>query len=385
MLLISGGQSSSENFQKPIIIGKSSYNYMKSTVDISGKLDEKIFLISFIYQHRLDKKVPDISKFYLSFMGCKKNLNLELFNSNTGEFLKRCNLAKNTNLIFQNNWIENIFNLNVVNPSFGTGSLNAKYEPDDLKLDMNFDFQGIPNIDGYKSITTDISLKNMSLYFDIQSKSGKGLRGNAYIYGEKFHTIINDAEKVFDRKDLPEQAEFYLRKFPDFYKRYFNNIRESYFYFGGISVQNEQILKTELVSLYDELGPNLFRGFKVKGNGKYRGRGVVNMLPILDRNIINNEIDINRNSDQIKFSISDNGGLMSVDTNTGIPIYLEYNFGISIRDQQVGNFKLVMNTDFYSNDKDKRISFEEAKKECTSIGLKIGTEIFGNCVMNLID
>lgn len=358
---------------------------MKSTVDISGKLDGKLLFISFIYQHRLDKKDPHISKFYLSFIGCKQNLNLELFNSNTGEFLKRCNLAKNTNLIFQNNWIDNIFNLKVVNPSFGTGNWNAKYEPNDLKIDMNFDFQGIPNIDDYKRITTYISVNNTSLDFDIRSKHGKGLRGNAYIYGDKIHTIINGSEKVFDRKDLPKKAAFYLSKFPSFYKRYFKNIREIYFYFGGMSVQTEQTLKTGLVSLYDELGPNLFRGFRVKGNGKYRGRAVVNMLPILDLDIINNEIDINRNSDQIKFSISDNGGLMSVDKNTGIPIYLEYNFGISIRNREVGNFKLVMNTNFNSNNQDKRISFEEAKKECTSIGLKIGTEIFGNCVMKLID
>jgi len=344
VLLGSAGVSWSADFHKPIILGTSSYKLMKTTIDITGNLKNKKLNMSFIFQHSL-KHLSNNVNFSMLFVGCKQDANLELLDLSANVFLTVCNLVKNTNIVTTSNIMKKVYDYKISHPSHGTAEFNVEYKSDNLKLESKIDLHNIPNIDQYQGLMAKLSLKDMSSVFEVKKKNGERLSGKAFIENDKLNIIVNGIKTISD-KNISDDAGLILRKLPTYYEWYLKNINKSVYYFGGMSVKQGEVLKTDIVSEYNKIKPIILKGFKVNGEDIYRGRKVISVDPIIDLyNLNNNELFI-----QNEWSFIDGGGLMYVDSNTGIPTQLDYSFGILERNQRVGEFKIVMNTNFYKTE-----------------------------------
>jgi hypothetical protein len=279
------------------------------------------------------------------FLGCKKDAYLELLDLSANVFLTVCNLVKNTNIVTTSNIMKKAYDYKISHPSHGTAEFNVEYKSDNLKLESKIDLHNIPNIDQYQGLMAKLSLKDMSSVFEVKKKNGERLSGKSFIENDKLNIIVNGIKTISD-KNISDDAGLILRKLQTYYEWYLKNINKSVYYFGGMSVKQGEVLKTDIISEYNKIKPFFLKGFKVNGEDIYRGRKVISVDPIIDLyNLNNNELFI-----QNEWSFIDGGGLMYVDSNTGIPTQLDYSFRILERNQRVGEFKIVMNTNFYNTE-----------------------------------
>jgi len=340
VLLGSTGVSWSADLHKPIILGTSSYKLMKTTIDITGNLKSKKLHLSFVFQHSLRFLSNNIN-FSLLFLGCKKNAILELFNLTPNQFLTNCKSVKNTKIVKISNIIKKTHDYKISHPSHGSAEFNVEYKSDNLKIESKIE----PHNKPIQELKAKLFLKDMSSTFKGQEKNGRGFSGRAFFEKDKFNLTIDEI-KIISGKNISDEAVLILRKLPIYYEWYLKNMNKSSYYFGGMSVKKGEILKTNIISEINKFQPTIIKGFKVNGKYIYRGRKMVSMDPIVDFNILNND----ESAIQNEWSFIDGGGLMYVDSNTGMPTYLEYSFGVLERKKSIGIFKIVMNTNFYKTE-----------------------------------
>ena len=373
-ILLVGNQISLSAESKPIIFGASPYDRMKATIHISmaivGKPKETGEVV---FEHTTDQK----NNFILSLLRCTKRL-------------LNCNNLKNTEIIVKNNLNNGTYNINVSHPLKGRININAKYNGSQLELENKINLRDLPTFDKLDNVKLNMNLDNMSVFFNIKNKNGTNESGKSYIVDNNIHLIIGGSKEVINIREIPNPyAELLLNNIPGFIDSFFK-FKKSTYDFSGMNVHNGEILKADVLSMWNALSPNPIKGFKVDGENTYRGREMVIIKPVVDSEFYANSLLTTGNNsiqDLISqgFSFQYNYPLMYVDKSTGVPVYWTFNLGISKNNQSILELNAVMNTEFSKSDTNNKQFLEDAKNECSSLGFTMGTENFGKCVMKLLD
>ena len=334
---------------------------MKTTVDLMVNVENKKNHMSFIFEHSL-KNLSNNINFSLSFLGCGPDLNLESLNSSEeNEFLTVCNLAKDTNIVFTGNTLKNTRSYNLSNPSHGTAEFDIEYKSDNFKLEGNFDLRNIPTYDQYQSLMAEVSLRDMSSSFYVQKKNGERLSGKVFISDGNINLILDGIKTIIDVKDMPDESALILKKSSGIYKKWLKNLNKSNYYFGGMSVKQGQVLKADVLSTFNDVQPSSIKGYVVNGKYLYRDREVVGMEPIINIGFLKKQFG----DEDISFTDID--GLMYVDSITGVPTHFKFKTDFSHKNQKVGNFEVIMDTNFYDPETSKQSSTSNAIKTSDSV------------------
>jgi hypothetical protein len=329
-----------------ITIGNADYNNATTNINLNLNInDEKSSIeLSFLQSVKSQK---NSRTFLIKILNCRIIGRHLLSIPKPKEF---CKLARNTKFTFRKFNSQYKLEVRFTNTVLGAMDFNLRSNLNLEKISFSGTLSDskIPLFSIYEKLNGYINLDKKKGEVVLLKRNGEELRETLLI---KNNRAYKNGVALGGAPISSEQMSMitgYIIAFQDILKS-----DEMWLYFGGETVKQGQVLKENILKLWNVIQPSSYKGYTVLGTKKYLGRDSIVVKPEIDMDPqqLLNGLSNAEKSQLKKFNIifDDQGALVYVDLLSGIPTFWEIAIDAKISDKIRTNtmkIKFLANTVF---------------------------------------